>query len=956
MENKFSDALFWFEKASAVEPENPIFKGFLGTMLIQSLQADGNGFTVLLYGQISEEQKDVLNRAIDIFSDALEKVEATDLRKSNLTWLLNRGIAKKFLGNIDAALEDIKEAYDTDPENPQFIKHLALILLKTERHLEAGDLLEKIKANPDVPEASVFLADFYGYNDKPGKTIEIVEEFLEWNTDPKLQYIARRILIDAKLQLEQYDEAQSAAEKLIEDHLSKPSAFLEAAKVSNRRKAESNAIEYLKAAKDLITEQTSVANISEIGDAFFSLKMYQEAVECYEKIADPEQDSVFTYKLVSACYEAGILSRALSICRHIREKYGILPHYCEIEIWALEETNDLPQLAELARKYLEENPSDLRVKTKLAQISFLLEDFAATDEIINEDFDVNNLPLDVGITISNLLAIRNDSRKSFNLMYELRRKYFDRAEVHSFYQSRFFLRTDKKSDWLHSESVSLDTAVCVEGADGRQKWFVIEERKNGDLARNEYHIDHPLIKEMLGKHVGDEVPLKPAEQNTEIGVIVEIKSKYVYASHETAEIYESAFPERKDFRSIHVGEPEPSEKPGVHPKIREMIADNSSHSREGLSLYTEQPFTIGMIGKFLGLEGLEIWNRLLSQTDVSVFTSSGDLNVLNETTSLLTENSPPRLVADITSLQLMYQLNVGDEIISCFGKIIVAPTTMISLSNIIQEKERNLDTGYFSIIEVDGQLYKNEVTPEQIKHIVEYFTGFRSWLKLNTEESPYMSGFDVSREEKKDFREIFLPEFYDSIMTVKTDEYLFFTEDERLRQFAQVQFGVRGIWMQPMLAALKKKNAIAHEKYYDALVKLITSSLHFINLDGRSLLEVARTLDWTVNEHFKRATDRLGGPTAEVASSLAVAVNFLLFLAKENKGPRTEEALIICLLESITESGNLTLTLALLRRIIDKRFVLLPYGKMRMLRIIKTWEKAQILKSRGLILPIGYYN
>src|SRR6185369_5819927 len=109
------------------------------------------------------------------------------------------------------------------------------------------------------------------------------------------------------------------------------------------------------------------------------------------------------------------------------------------------------------------------------------------------------------------------------------------------------------------------------------------------------------------------------------------------------------------------------------------------------------------------------WELLLTNEDGLTFCSDGNQQVLEHTVSLLSKDEPPRLATDITSIHLACSLNVADRIVGCFGKLLIAPTTLFALYRKLEETKKNRSSGSLSLIERDGTLYKNEVIPEEVE-------------------------------------------------------------------------------------------------------------------------------------------------------------------------------------------------------------------------------------------------
>lgn len=942
-EKRFDIALEWFETALANDTENsPDFKSYVGVMLMQSLWSQQSP---LLYGQISDDDRQILERSVELLDEAWKKIENNDLKEVHPVWLLNRGIAKKLLGNFDGAYDDVKTAHDLNPTDVEFNKHLALILLRKDDTAGASEILEKIRTDRSIPEISTILADIYNSAGEYEKAVSVVNDFLEWNEDEQLKFLSYRILVDVHLKLDDLENARIYLDKLLEEFPDTVSTYVSAARFSRKQENNDEAIQLLIKGKNLISEKTYITDLVELGDEFFALQEYRKAAECYELFTDIEQDSRFTLTLLVCYYNAGILSKALSLCRVVRKKYGIMLKHTEIEIGVLEEINDLPESKKLAIEYAGKFPENLSVKLRLARLNYLSGNVSELENFLSAEIDYTAVSLEDGLTIASFLPQVGKVKESFDLMYELRRKFFAKAEAHSFYLANFFTNDRDVMEWLNSETVAENFAVCIERIDGQREWYVIDSRPDADFQKREFHLEHPLVKKLLGKKIGDKILLKKSAHNEELAEIVEIKSKYVYALHETMSVYEAMFPDRNDFWTIHVGEPDATEDEvgNRFEKIHAMLANRSKQKNQVMNLYQTANLTVGLVAGSLGLTAFDAWELLVSSPEVLTYCSGGNQPILERAVSLLSQDEPPRLAADITSIHLARSLSMADNIVEYFGKLLIAPTTLFSLYRKLGELKKNRNSGSLSLVERDGVLYKNEVTPEEIETHISYLEDLIDWIENNCEPSPHRTGFDMERNQKAQIRKVLLPEFFDTSLIVTGEDCLFFTEDDRLGSSSTNELGIRRTWMQPVLLALKNNETISEDDYADALLKLASSNLTHIHFDASLLLKALAKSEWSPDGSYNNIIKRLQGKRADIESATDVAANFLFEIYDAPLSFERWQVLIVNLLTNITQNRNYREALKMLRQKVKLRFRLLPLQETEILKTINVWENSRTI-------------
>jgi len=942
-QTRFDVALKWFETAVKNDTENnPVFKASFATMLTQSLWSVRSP---LITGQVSSADKEILHRAIELLTDAWEQIKDTDAKEGHPVWLLNRGIAKKLLGEIEEALVDVRTAYEMDPADPEAGKHFALVLLKSGDVAGAIQLLKQIKDNRAVPEVSPILADLFCANGESSEAISVVVHFLEWNDKRDLTDWCYRILVEAHLQLEEVDHAQKYADMLVAEWPNAVSSYVSAAQIPTKQGNNEAAVSLLVRGMKAISEETAVPDLVSLAGSFFSLQKYQEAAQCYEIFTNTDQDTTFSLSLLASYYYAGILSKALQMSRALRDKQGILDKPTEIEIAVLEETNDLASSRDLAIEYLKVFPEKFSVKLRLARLNYLLGDIEQLEAFLNEIEVRSASSLDDGLTISAFLGQVGRIKESFDLMYELRRKFFHKADAHSFFFANFFSYEGRITQSLYTDSADLNFAVCVRRIDGQEDWYIIEDRPDADFQKHELDRKHPLAQELLGKKVGEEIRLKRSAQNEESAKIVSIKSKFLYALHESFAVYETMFPDRRDFFLMHVGKEGDGEDAGEIDieRIREMLSSRSKHVTEAMNLYQTTGLTVGVIAELIGCTAYEGWEALLTNHLGLTFCASGVQTLFDESLRSLCSEVPPRLVADITSLHLARALKVEDKIVEHFGKLIIAPTTLFALYRRKEELKTNRSTGILSMAEKDGVLYKHEVTADEVKKYVDQLDQFIGWIEANCEVSPHKNGFDLERNYKMQLRKALLPEFFDTSLSVNPKHHLLFTEDDRLSNVAKSELGIERTWMQPVLFTIKTKGQITEDEYTEALLSLTSSNLEHIHFESAVLLEALRKSNWLPDEPYLSVLKRLRGKRATVQSAVGVATNFLFDLESVPLTAHRYEALVINLLENLISDRNRKELLAEFIRAVKSKFYFLPVQKSRILNVIDLWSTTQVI-------------
>lgn len=937
---RLPEAISWLEIADANNTEGiPEIKAALGEALIQTLWGERS---ITALGLVSDSQKETIDRAVQLLSSAWDSVAGTDLRTLKPRWIFLRGLARRVLGDYDGATKDFDTALEIDPSDPVFIRHRAQLAYFVGDTARAVEMLERIARTPETPEASLILAEILQSQEKEQEAVQILRLYLAESRHDESIETAKRKLIDLHISLHEEEKARELSDELLLLERANIPNLIAAAHVAKASGDEQAAISILNEAMGLVTIDASFKDLVALGDEFYQLKHFKEAAACYGECVDVRQDNDLTRLLLSCYYEDGDLERSLDICRILRVNHGPGRYVTDVEISIYEEVGDLPQAKAVCQEYLQKFPGNQRFRLRMALLDHRLGNFDEVDSYLASDVGLLSLPMNYGVRIAHLYGLRGKVRQCFDAAYELRRKYYNEPDVHLGYASMFFENDRTDRTWLDANLVAPDVAVCITDPGNRKEWYVIEDREDADIRRRELNPQHQLAQRLMGKLVGDEVVLRDGLVE-ERGTVTELKSKYVYALHETMGSYEKMFPGRGGLWQFHVGDPKQSEDAaaGVK-KVLRAVTKQDDHKREIINLYTEGNLTLGGFAKLYGKNVFEIWNGLLAEPGMWFKCSRGDAQEVNIALSGLV-SARPKLVADITSLHLIYGLEVHDIVVQHFGKPLIAQTTLDALQAAIREMERQQLHGYMLVGMEGDELKRQVISPEHVKKGIEYLEGLQEWIRENCQPTPYKVSLYISRKDKEILYEFLDAQFLDTMLIACDEGHLLFSEDERLRSFARGEYGVTGVWTQPVLMFLLDNNLIDRDTYSKAVARIAALNFQHVGIDGQVILAAARKAEWLPQHPFDAVVRRLGNQYSLEPEALRVAVDFIYELYRQPIIPEKQDALILKLLDALMIGRPHRVSLEKLTRLMKARFYLLPFEAERLTALFKVWEDLKIL-------------
>ena len=904
------EARKWRETMVAHEQENvPASIAALATILIEQVLADR---LAVLTNQITESQKEELRRAIELLTEAWTCVVNTESRTVRTDWIINRSMAHRLLCESKLAIKDLDAALEIEPSHPVLLKNRATLAFEQGEKESAIEFLKKIQSAPEASEAQILIATILCEEKRFDEAITRLNDFLRTNPSSELQEEANYWLVHIYIADKRFEEAEQISTAMRESSPRNILNLVEAARLSRATGKLDEALSQLKEAYDYAQNSEEFLEIVELADQLYIHEQFKEAATLYEKIADTSQNSELTEWLLKSYYRSGEAGKTLEICQELRAKYGPLENISKMEFAIYEEIGDMNQALAVCEAYLSTFPDDTDMQIRLASVYYHLNRFDELDRLLERPFDLKNLPLQSCFNLAYFHQIRSKPKRALDIMYEVRRTHYNNADAHLKYIGLFYQVDEQLGELLRPTQVLPGTAVCLDKS-GQRSWYVVEEREDADIERQERDVKDPLAQQLLGKVVNAELCLRQTPLGPEIGKIAEIKSKYVYACQESFRKFLELFPEESRVWSINLGDPDETTDSSKFQPIFDLTDKQHEASLRIEEAYKENPFPIGTFTNLTGLNVLDTWVLLMSKPDMGVRCSEGNLEERKQVLALLGD-SQPKLAVDLISLMTIHGIGAADTVIKAFGKLRIAQSTINELQKIISEREGMWSQREGMTIGKQGDQYvRHMINPEDVRRGIEHLKGLIEWIRENCEVEPCTAALQMNQLRKRELDERLQPFFMDTLLIASRPGYLLLSDDERLRSYAKINlnhhagtnFQIDGVWTQVVLEHCVNRDLLNKVEYDQMTIKLVCSNYYHTAFDADVLIEAAKQSDWNLSEPYNSLVQALGGQKAGLSFALNVAVGFLFKLWTQPILHHRSEYLTQALLEGLT-SGRRT--------------------------------------------------
>ena len=943
--------------------DHPGFKAALATILIEQVLADRFD---MYTKQIDDSQKEQLHRAVKLLSEAWDSVADTEVRSARTDWIINRSTALRLLEESEASIKDIDTAIKLEPSHTMLsmlLKNRAILAFEQGDRKGAIEFLEKIQSEPEIFEAQILVANILFADKCYDEAITKLTDFIATNPSSELQDEANRCLVRVYIAAERIKEAELILTPMLESSPTSVLNLINAALISSKRGKDNEAISQLIEAYNYALDSKDFLEIVELAAELFSNKRFKEAATLYEKLADTSQNSQLTQWLVQSYYNSGEIEKALKICQKLREKYGPLENISVMEIVIYEEIGDMNQAEAVCKEYLKKYPHDNNMRIRLGMVLFRSNKETEIDNVLDsfpdsKDFSfLKDLSLEACVQFAQLHQVTSKPEEALQIMYEVRRTRLNKPNAHLRYIGLFYQVEKQIPDVLNPTQVQLDTAVQID-ISGRDHWYIIEDRDPPDISRDERNINEPIVKKMLDKVEGDEIIFRETPEGPKIGKIVAIKSKFVHAHQESCREYEHLFPTDEGMETVQLDTSDAIDDKERFKPVTNRVDRHHEYILKIEKLYKEENITIGGFTRLVGSNSLDTWGTLMGNPELGIRCSIGDIEERGSILNRLNHFNP-KLVVDIISLITLHSLDVADIVVSIYGKLCIAQSTIDELQQIINEREGMWSDREGMVIGKRGKRYvKQIINPEETKRSIEYLKNLINWIRENCEVGKATAGSEMNQLRRRELNDMLQQHFLDTVLLASQPEHLLFSDDGRLRHYAKTSlnsdagtnFQIDGVWTQVLLEHCVKQNLLDKTAYDEMTIKLVCSRYYHTVFDSDLLLEVAKRANWSLSEPYNSFVLALGEERMNLDLALDVCVDFLFTLWDESISFREKEFLTLGLLTGLTYGRNAHTILNRLEYLIENKHRLFFPVENTILRQIRNFQQIYPLEDNFMFL------
>ena len=935
---KYEIAFIWFEKSIKKEKEYTYeIKAIYAKSLIEYVLNHEKFFNRI---QLPDELVKKLEYAYTLINEACDKITNTELEKIHIDWLSDIALIRHLLNDSDEALKIIDKALKINNDDSLLNRNKAVILYESGIINDSIPYFEKVLNQNPNSDIVFNLALAYSRINQNEKAIEILFRYFKQKIPSHNKIRAERTLFDLYCQTNNIDKAEEILNKYTNLKYKKT----DYARIFALQGKTKEALKILNELENDFIEDMDTKDIFELANGYYSIKEYKKASQYYEHVVDLNKYTPMLSRYIESLMKGGKKGEAYKICENIRKSEGFISELFSVETNILDEIGNLDKTIDIYEDALKNNPDDYQLLLNLAIYYMKQGNNEGVKSIIEYAFNFDKLTLDRGFQLAYLFAENERVEDAFELIYELRRKFYHEQKAHLQFAGFFFSYDSllpKEIGLLDIDKVSANCAVLI-NENGQNKTYILDNRKDADLiSLKEITKKHALYTLLINKRKGDEFEVEESPFSTKIIKILDVVHKYVYAFRETLDNYNDFFPNASGIYKISLSLPEnePAAMENVSP-IFKGVDEQKERTDYFENLYKSNPIPISFVS---GQSGISIFDNLYgfsSNEDIGIRCCAGDEDERQKAVSLI--NFDKTLVLDMVSIFTFYHLKLFEIIKSKF-KIEITQSTLDTLDDIRKERKLSLGKKVITIGKKEDQYVRTIHSAEQNTKYYNSLCELQKWLQQNCNIKTCEKRFDFDEEMILKLEKTIGKSFIDSILIACDENNLLLSDDLYIRKISEDVFKSNGIWTQVLLMFLYNRNIINESDYHKYVIDLVCMNYRYISIDHNTILTAIKLAKFTIGYPLTKVLSMLGGNSCDLIPSLRVVDNTIYSLYNNIQDRVLSTTLINEVLKYSTEERDAKQYIHSLMTGIAHIYRLHPIYLKFVLGLLKDWLRLNLL-------------
>lgn len=611
------------------------------------------------------------------------------------------------------------------------------------------------------------------------------------------------------------------------------------------------------------------------------------------------RDQLLLRKYVSCLLRTDQRKRLLEVFGRLDQQTADLSFYRRSKIALLLNSRDYTNAILESKAYLGLFPGDLEVLKNLIGAYHNSEEQGEIEALVSafeiqQDFEEQTA--DDLMFMAHTLCRYGRSTDGLKLAYRTLKNNPGERGIVLRYIGLFFGQT-VKDEVLSSHQV--DDSTCFEVVDGNGN--VVNVTPNSDRYihfhdNSHYELDSELVKQALGKKVGDNFEIQENPFQRKTYEIRNLENKYLKEMILQRELFSKRFPNSPEFVQLDLSDPETEDGITLDPIFQylERRGDDIELVEEA---YSSMRIPLWLFANRIGQNPLKVWRQITAHRGMVVPVCAGSREEIDKSSELLAQQDI-RLVPDPLMLYELCRLKLLDRVIDGVGEVIVARSTLDFFLGYVEERETGEPAK--SLGRQDGQTWAIEESKEAWEQDIELMRCICDEIKEKCMVLPVLEDFPESMVKFKDIAD---DAFCDPFILANGVGAVFLTNDFVTAIIAKNIGGIETSWMQILLMKLRSLGSVSENEYANLLLDQVVADYEFVSVDANSLVEILN--QYGNEDELRTILKYMGKQNRDIVSSVRVGLIFMVRALGLVEGNEAKQVLVDSVLSGLTsEQGD----------------------------------------------------
>jgi tetratricopeptide (TPR) repeat protein len=947
--DRFDIAEKYISKTLKKEPNQPQIKEVLGDLLLQRARISEQA--VNDRGPTKEEAK-YLKQAGDLFTEALGNYRKPNLTASIVRTLLKRATVHMGLNNHKAMEEDDLFAYQLAPSDPEVVFRYAGMKAKGEDWDGAIKLLETLIGKGLRCSAELFLSQCLDKRNLEGdkkRAIDLLRSRINdlGQEEPEIRTEYLATLVDLERQIEGIEKAIKTLETLPENIVS---IEIIAVLRGEAYRLNGNKPRAIKEAKEILAKirpETSLQDKRRIATFLQVVGLYKEALELWKTLVRPEYIGRDTYRLMECAHQCEDVAFITEFTEKLWSTGLWERKLFDLELNYREKYHDDKGARKVMEDFLANPPDQSYVPYVRLRLSLLGIRTEKTDLIERDSTKlprVTEVNAQIGRGVAFVLRHGPEPIKGVEYAYELVRLNWNQKEAHLAMIESILAPVGPTVDIKHPEEIiAPGIAVQYQEDDTRElRWHIIENSVliNLESNRNEFPIDHPISKEMLGKKRGERFYLEKSGFQERTATIKQLVSKYVYRFRDCLNEFENLFPGTQAVGRMIIKEE--GGKIDFSP-LQRLVEKDAEYVQKIEELYTKQLIPIYTVANLKGRRIVEAIQFIILSPKIRFKCCKGTDEEMEIAERSLRESES--IVIDATALGTIFLMKSYEMLIKIPRRLVVSQGTIDDFRQLLRTYDNPKSLG--------GTYSKNGFIPWSPETIEETRKSLQELIDLIekyciVESGLIIGGLEASR--RNQLVQIFGQLGVESMMLAARAGHTLWTDDLATAELSRMEFGVQRVWTQQIVEYFCTEGKFDPDFDAEIATNLMHMRYYYTRPNVRVFLKAVEKTNGDVDKGpLSQSLDWFGDPNVKIEGIYHIGAMFLKSLWQSDHIENIRQTVTIRVLERLAKRSNGLIVIKSWLENINNIFGLDVVNGAKVKRVIEGWMKGG--QGKRIIIP-----